>query len=587
MRPSRANALLIGVLVLLAGGLAVLATLQYRWIDEVSEAEKLRMRASLELAARQFAGDFESEIVEIFGAFAGPDSDDVARSYEEWRRSAAHPKLIEAVYAISPDVEQSLDLNTVTLVDAVLPEGLDRRPTGPPFNVETLTVTVRERRPGRPGGPGPDGRGPEPGGRGDGPEGRRDEPEGRRDGPEGRRDGPEGRRDGPEGPGGLGGPPPFMRALMGMGGPRSMTIVRLDRSELTRSLLPKLVRRHFDSGYAVALVTRDGVLFRSDPAWPDGRNEPDVDVPVPALMPPEGGGPRRFSGPGSDRSPLHLLIRRRDGGVDARVASVRRRNLAVSFGIVMILATTISVLLYLLRRADRLREQQTEFVAAISHELNTPVTALRSAGENLKDGIITDREKLARYGETIVKESARLADMIDQVLEFAGMRGRRTRARNEPVDLGSVIEDAAAQCRLLGDTVRIEISIEPDLPQPSGDPVALTRAVQNLIANAVRHGGSGGWVGVRAARDGASNVTITVEDRGPGIDSRDAAHLFEPFYRGRGTSAVRGAGLGLTIVQQVVSAHGGTIRIDRRRRQGAAFIITLPRGSSSNGERHV
>lgn len=359
-----------------------------------------------------------------------------------------------------------------------------------------------------------------------------------------------------------------------------MTIVRLDRHTVTGAMLPELVKRHFNGGYDVALVTRDGVLFQSDPSWPDGRNEPDVDVPVPALTPPEGGRRFRGGGPDPQRQSLHLVVRRRDGGLDARVASIRRRNLAVSFGVMVILASTITVLLFLLRRAHRLREQQMEFVAAISHELNTPVTALRSAGENLKDGIITEREKLARYGETIVKESARLADMIEQVLEFAGMRGRRTRAKNEPVDLAAILEDAASQCRLLGETaresVRIEVTVDPDLPQPPGDAGALTRAVQNLIANAVRHGGSGGWVGVHAARDGASNVTITVEDRGRGIDSRDAAHLFEPFYRGRGTSAVRGAGLGLTIVQQIVSAHGGSIRVDRRRRQGAAFIITLP-----------
>jgi signal transduction histidine kinase len=109
--------------------------------------------------------------------------------------------------------------------------------------------------------------------------------------------------------------------------------------------------------------------------------------------------------------------------------------------------------------------------------------------------------------------------------------------------------------------------------------------VQNLAANAVRHGGSGSWVGVRASRDGASRVAITVEDRGPGIDSRDAAHLFEPFYRGRGTSAIRGSGLGLTIVQQIVAAHGGSVAVDRKRRTGAAFTITLP--VERNAERNA
>jgi len=563
MRSSRANALPIGILILLAGGLAVLATLQYRWIGQVSEAERVRMRASLDLSGRQFGGDLAAEIEEIFGTFAGPGGEDAGRRYDEWLENAAHPRLIDAVYLVWPNAVRSLDLHTGWLVDATLPETLSARPGGPPFDTEALALILRPRL-GQEQRPGPGPR-PRPGpGLGSGPQ-PRPEP------------GSEPELGGPDGPLRLGGPPAGERF-------EPARIIMLNRHELTNVVIPDLLKRHFDDGYDIALTTPASTLFRSNPSWPDGKNPPDVDVPLPALRLPEG-RPRRFRGDPDAHPPgLHLLVRRHDGGVDASVASARHRNLAVSAGIFVILAATIGVLLYLLRRADRLREQQTEFVAAISHELNTPVTALRSAGENLKDGIITDRARLARYGETIVKESARLADMIDQVLEFAGMRARRARARNEPIDLAAVVEDAASQCRLLGDAVRIETNVEPDLPQPPGDPVALTRAVQNLIANAVRHGGSGGWVGVRASKNG-SKVTIVVEDRGPGVDGREAAHLFEPFYRGRRSNAVRGAGLGLTIVQQIVAAHGGTITIDRRRRQGAAFIITLP--VERPGERNV
>lgn len=537
MGASRANALLIGVLVLLVIGLALLATLQFRWIDQVSAAEELRMRASLELAARQFNQDVQSELRQIVDAFAGPPDGDLAFREEEWRRSTRYPNLIESV--------------------ATDRRFLDR---GPPFDAHSLEIVLGDRR-GR-------------------PQPRRFALEGRRPGPppedfrdlrpDGRPDPPPGRPD----------PPP---------GPPLVIVIKLDRAVLTNVVLPELARRHFADAYDVAVVTREGVFFRTDEAWPDGRTAPDVDVPVRLLGPPEQG-----QGPARDRPQFdgneevwRLLIRRHDGGLASVVASARRRNLAVSIGILLILISTVAVLLYLLRRADRLREQQTEFVAAISHELNTPVTALRSAGENLKDGIITDPAKLARYGETIVRESARLGDMIEQVLEFAGMRARRVRPTSAPVDLTSVIEEAVAQSRwaIDRDSVNVVTQIDPNLPRPHGDARALTRAVQNLVANAIRHGGSGGWVGVRAYREGNAKVAVTVEDRGPGIDSRDAAHLFEPFYRGRGTSAVRGSGLGLTIVQQVVAAHGGTIEIQRRRREGAAFTITLP--LERTVERHV
>ena len=486
--------LLLGVLVLLVAGLVVLATLQYRWIDAVSEAEEHRVRASIELAARGFADDLQAEIRDIADTFSRPDDRDAATRLAEWRARAVHPQLVTSI------------------------EDFDE-PPGRPFEAETFELNLRVRN-----------------------------------------------REGE-----------FER-------PR-FVLVALNRREMLNVVLPELVRRHFGDGYDVTLSAPDRLLYRSN-LHADDHRPPDMEVPVRVMgRPPEDRRPDdrpRFDHDGErdrrDEGPLRLSVWRRNGGVAAIVASARRRNIAVSSGVLLILATTFGMLLYLLRRADRLREQQTEFVAAISHELNTPVTALRSAGENLKDGIITDPEKLARYGQTIVKESARLGDMIEQVLEFAGMRARRAGRRSEPVDLGAVIEDAVAQSRWLvdDDRVQFDTQVDENLPRLTGDPRALTRAVQNLVANAVRHGGNGGWVGVRASRDGGARVKITVEDRGPGVDPRDASHLFEPFYRGRGTSAVRGSGLGLTIVQQVVAAHDGTIEVDRRRRNGAAFTMTLP-----------
>ena len=103
--------------------------------------------------------------------------------------------------------------------------------------------------------------------------------------------------------------------------------------------------------------------------------------------------------------------------------------------------------------------------------------------------------------------------------------------------------------------------------------------MQNLVANAMRHGGSGEWIGVQATRDN-HHVRITVEDRGPGIDAGEASHLFEPFYRGSKSASVPGTGLGLAIVRQIALAHGGSVNVERRR-TGAAFTINLP------AERHV
>ena len=240
----------------------------------------------------------------------------------------------------------------------------------------------------------------------------------------------------------------------------------------------------------------------------------------------------------------------------------------------LILLAAFALLVALLRRSHRLRAQQTEFVAAMSHELNTPVAALRSAGENLRDGIVTDGDRVARYGQSIVRETSRLGDMLGQVLEYAGLQARRAEVRREPVDVASAIDEAIAQCRWLVDGTSIEIAREvaSDLPPVNGDARSLTSAIRNLLANAIRYGRRD--VKVSAMNDG-SVVAITVEDRGPGIDAREAAHVFEPFYRGRSASSARGAGLGLSIVQRIVAAHGGTIELDRKRREGAAFTIRL------------
>ena len=563
--PRGSNALLALLLILLVGGLAVLATLQYRWIDRVSDAERQRMQANLDFSARRFADELRREIEPLIAPFDVADGADLPSRFADWSRTAEHPRLVEAVDLATPDrgswALQVIDPETGGLVDTQWPSALEilhrrlverpgRRQPRPGAFVSEIPALFIPHRNGPPGSPAD--REPPP------PDGGPPRPDG-------------------EAPPPFGGRPPPR--------PTHAVIIVLSRDELANRILPDLASRHFSGGsggYDVAVKIGEDLLFRSDPSWPDGKTAADLVFPF-VPVPPRA---ERERPPGLDRprqppseeavTSWSLLLRRRDGGLDSIVSAARRRNLAISFAILAILGGTMFLLLYLFRRADRLRAQQTEFVAAISHELNTPVAALRAAGENLKDGIVTDRARLARYGETIVKEAARLGEMIGQVLEFAGLQARPGRKADDAVVVDQVVEEAVGQCHWLldGTAIRIETDVEKDLPAIAGDGDALTRALQNLVANAIRHGGAGNWIGVRAKRAGGG-VAITVEDRGPGIDGRDAIHLFEPFYRGRATSA-RGTGLGLTIVKQIVVAHGGTIEIDRRRRGGAAFTIHLP-----------
>jgi signal transduction histidine kinase len=334
--------------------------------------------------------------------------------------------------------------------------------------------------------------------------------------------------------------------------PPAVLIVMLDRAYMTQHVFPDLMRR---LGADFDAVVSDGqnVIYRSNLKW-SGAN---AEVTVPMLH----------------ESGWHVAMRNHNGTVADIVARMRWRNIR-SFGHVMlILILSLTLLAIIARRAERLREQQLEFVAGMTHELNTPLAALQAAGQNLADGVVQDDAQVARYGAMISKESHRLGDLVAQVLDYSGLQSRQQIAR-APVVVADLVANAVDATRWLAEEKQVEVhaSVAPDLPPVYGNADSLTRAVQNLIANAVRHGVAP--VAVTAVRAG-DKITITVEDHGPGISSADAHHLFEPFYRGRNATA-RGTGLGLTIVSQIAKAHGGSITFDRHRTTGAAFTLTLP-----------
>jgi signal transduction histidine kinase len=343
---------------------------------------------------------------------------------------------------------------------------------------------------------------------------------------------------------------------------RTILIIQLDEAYLAENVFPQLAKRWFDR-YDVVIMIGDRIVWRSG-AW--NGDHPEGIRPLPMLHPPHP----------DERMAWTIRVRQRGIPMARYVALVRLHSMIVSGTVLLLLAGSVVILVNLLRRAERLRIQQLEFVAGITHELNTPLAVVTSAGQNLADGVVHDEAHVRRYGEAIVDESRRLSDTVAQVLQFAGMQARGAAPRNEPVDVRGVVEEAIARCRWLAEErpVSVESEIADDLPNVTGDAAALTRAVQNLISNAIRHGGDGGVVHVRASRED-NGVAITVEDQGRGIAARDIPHLFEPFYRGKDAASTRGSGLGLTIVDQIAKAHGGSVTVARRRERGAAFTLHL------------
>jgi two-component system phosphate regulon sensor histidine kinase PhoR len=173
--------------------------------------------------------------------------------------------------------------------------------------------------------------------------------------------------------------------------------------------------------------------------------------------------------------------------------------------------------------------------------------------------------------------------MVERVLQYAGIESGLGLGARVALAPSEIIESAIdSSVQLLGTAdVQVQRDIAADLPPVLGDASALRSAVQNLIANAVKYGGSDRWVGIRAelAHDRRQSVVrITVSDHGAGIPAAELPHIFDPFYRGADAveRQVHGNGLGLSLVKRIVTAHGGRVIVTTRAGAGSSFTISLP-----------
>jgi signal transduction histidine kinase len=206
------------------------------------------------------------------------------------------------------------------------------------------------------------------------------------------------------------------------------------------------------------------------------------------------------------------------------------------------------------------------------------VSVICAAGENLADGLVMRPEDVRQHGALVRDEGRRLANTLEQVLEFAGSDASRVPFQREPVDVTRVVHSAldACQAQAQSQGFEIECQLEPDLPRVYGDAAALGRALRNLIDNALKYSDGSRWIGVRAARENAY-VRVTVTDRGLGIPKAEVGHVFEAFYRGREARArqIQGNGLGLSLVERIVRAHGGRVEVQSAPGQGSSFTLLL------------
>ena len=235
--------------------------------------------------------------------------------------------------------------------------------------------------------------------------------------------------------------------------------------------------------------------------------------------------------------------------------------------------------------AVALAVEPMNIVACVLHELRIPITAILTAGENIRDGLLEDKDSLREEGNIIIAQAMRLMNLGDQIMLYAstGDPGpRRDMRAMAAVDLIDYAVSGAFVLLQQGG-FSLEREIQPGLPALYGDLLLLSQCLQNLIANAVKYSGQSRRVVVSALlaegpRSGQEEIHISVRDHGLGISREDLPHIFEPFYRSRrpAVSKVRGSGLGLSIAKGSAEACGGTLSVVSEEGAGCVFTLHLP-----------
>jgi signal transduction histidine kinase len=271
------------------------------------------------------------------------------------------------------------------------------------------------------------------------------------------------------------------------------------------------------------------------------------------------------------------------------VAASRWAGLLGAIVAVLLIALILVVGWVLMREASRNWEEarrKTDFVANVSHELKTPLTAIRLHAEMLESGRVVSDEKRRHYLGVLVAESRRLARLVESVLTFSHLdRGRRA-LRLEGVDLAATLEEICATARPTVEAAGMRL--ETAVPEPcvvKADRDALAQCLHNLIDNAVKYAARGT---VRiAVEPSLGSVRLRVCDEGPGIAPALRERVFEAFERADDSlTAVRqGVGLGLAITRRLVTAMGGTVRCEAALGGGACFVVELEPWREAQHER--
>lgn len=615
--------------ILLFGILATLGWLQYRWIGELSERERERSERNLNLAAENLTREFDREITRAFFqlqvsplTFSRKAFGDYAARYERWRQTALYPKLIGKIYVVRINDEGVIQLSNyndstqhfeeaewsspLAAWRARLEESLKIQKTNaalsklsladeaankalfiPMTTVDLKKLDLKTSAPIQTAA----------------------------------------------------GTENSARQVLRQAG---YTIILLDADYLKNDLLPSLIKRYFNpgsdaDGYDIIVrnrqtpaqiiyqtnresfandnkgtVRRDffGVRLDEIESLISAAARPAIDqnakntsnsspvnspenksVAVSRIVIPggvnfsaENNTPVAASTAGDLEPRWQIFVQPQINTLEITAEKVRRRNLIISAGILLLLGINGVLLITLSNWAFNFARRQRNFVASASHELRTPLAVIRSLSENLADGIVKDDAQTQQYGKLINDEERRLSVMVEQMLGFAASEKKSGgQLLRKPQNIEKIIDAALEDHRpeLQKANFEIEKNIEFRLPQISGDDDALRRAFGNLISNAVKYSGERRHLSITARairRRQSAAIEIIFADQGTGISAKDLSRVFKLFYRGQAATdeQIKGSGIGLNLVKQIIEAHGGAISVHSQLHHGSVFTLTLP-----------
>jgi signal transduction histidine kinase len=326
-----------------------------------------------------------------------------------------------------------------------------------------------------------------------------------------------------------------------------------------------------EQAWVIRVTEPDGHLLYENAATPDDKFEVSRVMESPS-----------FKG-------LHLYLRYKDRSIEQDVRRWAVYKMALIGLIDLILGAGLALVYSNVRREMRLSRLKNDFVANVSHELKTPLALIRLFAETLELGRVPTEEKKQQYYRVIHKESHRLTQLINNILDFSRIEAGRREYRFAPTDLNRVVTEVLDAYRFSIEQhgFVLESRLAENLPEVEVDREALSQALINLINNAIKYSPGEKFIAVETSRVD-DRIRISVTDHGIGIAGPEQRKIFDKFYRAEDSLVheTKGSGLGLPLVRHILDAHGGLVELESAAGKGSTFTLVLPihRESPHEGE---